>query len=89
MTLPLFDQRIRDLEYGAISYLPDATSCTRLGPAGEEAAPKFMRPGGTPVMHSMSPSPFTPMDRGPGFTVRVPRPAEPATVGQRNAEAGE
>ena len=86
LALPLSDrQRIRDLEYNAPAFfVPDETSCVWLGPPGKEAPPKFMRPGGPPVMHSLSPTEFTPLDRGPPITGTMPTPPfEPLAVGQR------
>jgi hypothetical protein len=73
VAIHLNDKRRADVEMLASVGTPDESSCEWLGPPGREAPQRFMRPGGTPTMHSLSPTPFTPMDRGPGFTVRVPR----------------
>jgi hypothetical protein len=89
----LNDKRRADVEMLASVGTPDESSCEWLGPPGREAPQRFMRPGGTPTMHSLSPTPFTPMDRGPGFTVRVPRGPEPEAMplaaGARKFDEGE
>jgi HAMP domain-containing protein len=93
LALPLSDrQLIRDLEYNAPAFfVPDETSCVWLGPPGKEAPPKFMRPGGPPIHSSLTT--FEPYDRGPGFSVTVPRGPEPQpmplAVGARRAEESE
>jgi hypothetical protein len=84
LALELSDKRVRDLEGTAGMYVPSEESCTWLGPVGKEAAPKFMRPGPAPTYHSSSPTAFTPMDRGPAFSVTIPR-QEPVPMGARNA----
>jgi hypothetical protein len=48
---------------GQLEPLPE--NCLLLGPPpGKKGAPKYMRPGGIPVMHSLSPTSFEPLDRG-------------------------
>ena len=93
LALPLSDrQRIRDLEYNAPAFfVPDETSCVWLGPPSKEAPPKFMRPGGPPVMHSLSPTEFAPNpNTQPPYTLRVPStPIEPMAVGARKLDDGE
>ncbi len=92
LALPLSDRRrIRDLEFGAVSYLPDEAACTWLGEPGREAPARSVRPGG-PITHS-SLATFEVMDRGPAFTVTMPRGPEPTpmplAVGARKAEESE
>ena len=86
LALPLSDPRIRDLEHGAVAYVPTEGACVWLGPAGREAAPIFMRPGG-PVVHS-SLTEFTPYDRGPITGTMKTTPIE-AMTGTRSAATPE
>jgi hypothetical protein len=81
---PLSDRKhIEAFEGTSGMYVPTPEACEWVG---KEPAPLQMRPGGTPVYHSTSPSPFTQMDRGPAFSVPISRGPEPVAVGQRNAE---
>jgi hypothetical protein len=77
LALPLSDPRIRDLEHGAVAYVPTEGACEWLGPAGREAARVFMRPGG-PVMHS-SLTEF----RGEHYRIIVPRGPEPVPMARK------
>ena len=80
MALPLSEkQKIRDLEYGAVSYLPDPAACTWLGERGAEPPARSARPG-RPITHS-SLTTFEVMDRGPALHGVVP--AQPIAVGAR------
>jgi hypothetical protein len=91
VAIHLDDKRRAEVKMLASVGTPGGSSCEWLGPPGREAPQRFMRPGGTPTMHSLSPTPFTPMDRGPGFTVRVPRGPEPMPLaaGARKLDEGE
>jgi hypothetical protein len=77
--LPLSDPRCRALEYGATPYVPDEASCAWIGsPAKAKPAQKSTA---APIMSSH----FEPLDRGPAYTVAIPR-VEPVAMGSRNAE---
>jgi hypothetical protein len=92
LALDISDPRCRDIGYNASPYEPDEANCEWLGKPGAEAPERFMRPGGTPEYHSTSPSPFTPMDRGPAFSVPISRGRGPeplAATGTRNLPEGE
>jgi hypothetical protein len=84
LTLADNKQHIQTFEGTSGMLEPVPQSCMWIGPKGKEPAPLQMRPGGTPEYHSLSPSPFTPMDRGPAFSVPISRGPEPIAVGQRN-----
>jgi hypothetical protein len=81
--LPLSDPRCRDLAYGATPLQPDQASCAWLGEPGAEPPPKTARPG-QPIASTH----FERLDRGPAYSMKVPR-SEPIAVGQRNAEGDE
>ena len=85
-------KRIEDLEYNAESFfVPAESSCVWLGTPGREAPVRSPRPGGPPVMHSLSPTEFTPNpNTPPPYTLRVPTsPIEPMAVGARKLDAEE
>jgi len=86
LALPISERAtIERLEHGSVSFVPTEESCQWLGPPGKEAPPKFMRPGG-PVVHS-SLTVFTPLDRGPAFTITVPRGPEPMPMAASRSAA--
>jgi hypothetical protein len=84
----LTDKRVRDLAATSLASVgvPEEQSCEWLGEPGAEAPDRYLRPGATDY-HSLSPSPFTPVDRGPPIVGTMP--AQQFAVGARKLDTEE
>jgi hypothetical protein len=84
----LTDKRVRDLAATSLASVgvPEEQSCEWLGERGAETPSRYLRPGATDY-HSLSPSPFTPVDRGPPIVGAMP--AQQFAVGTRKLDTEE